>query len=348
LMDKEEFMYTIKIDDYEYIFDYDDIQDLKEQMELTKKLHFDIKREEERYIKINEIIDLQKDKPKNENITFAELELKFVAYLKDLDKKVSKSSYKAYSNTFNKLKVYFGDEPIEKITKERFREFRSYLKNTLKLNNKTINLHLIYTTKFLNYGLDDDLITKNEAKKVEKLEKIDKEKDLFTKEDLKNIFEYEYEEYYSNIFKILAYTGMRVGELYNLTMEDIKKDENDIFYFNIVQSKTSNGIRKIPIHSNIIDIVQNTNFPISTKSYHQFQKLVLQELYKVIPKDSTKSTHTFRANFISQCINNYPDKIPLIQEISGHSQGSQTLTIRTYGKGFHLKLKQEIVNSIRY
>ncbi len=342
-------MYKMKLGDYKYVFEYDNIEELKEQLELTKATHKEILEEEAKYSKIHNVIDMQKGKPNSGNMTFSELELKFIAYSKDLDKQVSKSSYKAYSNTFNKLKVFFGDECIENITKERFKEFRNYLKDTIKLNSKTINVHLIYVSKFLNYGVEDNLITKNEAKKVEQLEEIDLEKELFTKQDLKNIFKYEYSENYKNIFKILAYTGMRIGELHNLTNDDIRQDENDIYYFNIKDSKTKSGIRKIPIHQNLLDLVKNIDFPIvKGKTDNAFQKDVLKELYKVIDKNSTKSTHTFRANFISQCINNFSEKISIIQEICGHSQGSQNITIKTYGKGFNLKLKKDIVDSVQY
>ena len=58
--------------------------------------------------------------------------------------------------------------------------------------------------------------------------------------------------------------------------------------------------------------------------------------------------HTSRATFIGKAINNFPEKIAIIQDIVGHSKGSQSLTIDTYGKGFSIKNKFEIVKSIIY
>lgn len=208
---------------------------------------------------------------------------------------------------------------------------------------------MIYLNKFLNFALDEKLILENNAKKVKALQEKKSEKENFTQEDLKNIFEFNYQsEYYNNIFKILAHSGMRISELYNLKNDDIKKDENDIYYFNVDEAKTENGNRKIPVHKDILNVVLDTKFPIASKTLNAFNKEMLKQLYKVIDKNSTKSLHTFRANFISECINNFPNHIEVIQEISGHSQGSKSITINTYAKSFKMKLKQDIVDSVNY
>lgn len=267
---------------------------------------------------------------------------------KETNKELSESSYKAYATTFNKLKEYFEDEDINNLKKENFLSFRNYLVRDLKLNEKTINNNMIYLNMFLNFALDEKLILENHSKKVKALQEKKSEKENFTQEDLKNIFEYKYSEYHKNIFKILAHTGMRIGELYNLKNDDIRKDENDIYYFNVDEAKTENGDRKIPIHKDILNLVLDTKFPIASKTLNAFNKEMLKQLYKVIDKNSTKSLHTFRANFISECINNFPSSIEAIQEISGHSQGSKSITINTYAKGFKMKLKKDIVDSVNY
>ena len=345
-------MYTMQLGDYKYIFEYDDVNDLKEQLAITKATHKEILEEEAKYQKINNIVNIQ-DSTNINKLSFAKLELLFVNSLKEdekeTNKKISRSSYKAYANTFNKLKNYFNDEDVSSISEARFRAFRTHLIKELKLNNKTINIQMIYLNKFLNFAIDKELILKNNEKKINQLEEEDLEKELFTKEDIKNIFEYDYQnEIYNNIFKILAYSGMRISELYNLKNDDIKKDENDIYYFEIDEAKTKNSNRKVPVHRSILRLVLDTKFPISDKTSNAFNKEVLARLYKIIDKGSTKSTHTFRANFISECINNYSSSVEAIQEVVGHSQGSKDITINVYGKGFKMKLKKEIVDSVQY
>lgn len=351
-MENGEFMYTMQLGDYKYVFEYDDVNDLKEQLAITKATHKEILEEEAKYQKINNIVNIQ-DSTNINKLSFSKLELLFLKFLKkelkENDKEVSESSYKAYANTFNKLKSYFSDEDVNSISEERFKAFRMHLKKEFKLDNKTINIQIIYLNKFLKFALDEKLIIENKVKRMKKLKETKLEKENFTKEDIKNIFEYDYQnKIYNNIFKILAHNGMRISELYNLKNNDIKKDENDIYYFNVVDAKTESGNRRIPIHKDILSIVLDIKFPISTKTSNAFNKEILARLYKVIDKKSTKSLHTFRANFIGECINNYPSSIEAIQDISGHSQGSKDITINTYAKGFKMKLKKEIVDSVQY
>ena len=178
------------------------------------------------------------------------------------------------------------------------------------------------------------------------IKEVTKIKENFTKKDLENIFSYDYSPYYHNILTILAHTGMRIGELWSIKKEDIIEDEG-IYCFDLKESKTDTGIRKIPIHKNILDMVLNLDFPLSSKSVNAFNKEILIKLYLVIPKESTKSLHTFRANFVNQLINLYPDRVEVIQEIVGHSKNDdKKLTIQTYGKGFATKLKKEMIDSI--
>lgn len=346
--DKEFILYTMKLGDYQYIFEYDNIEDLKEQLEITKMTHEDILKKEKEYREVN--VALNQSKTKQNDITFSILELKFLNKLKEIEeetnRKTSKESLKAYSTTFNKLKNYFKDTNIDNLSKKDFKGFRTHLKNQ-KLNPKTINNNIIYLNKFLNFAKNENLIEENYAK-MESMLEITKIKENFTDQDYQNIFNYKFDKYYQDIFKILANTGMRISELYNIQKEDIINIDN-VYCFNITSAKTENGIRQIPIHNSILNLVLKTNFPISKKSTNAFNKEVLKELYKVIDKKSTKSLHTFRANFISKLINNFPNHIEIIQEICGHSQREdKKLTIKTYGKGFNISLKNEMINSVNF
>ncbi|MCG3669838.1 site-specific integrase [Aliarcobacter butzleri] len=338
----------MKLGDYQYIFEYDNIEDLKEQLEITKMTHEDILKKEKEYREIN--VAVNQAKLRQNDITFSILELKFLNKLKEIEeetnRKTSKESLKAYSTTFRKLINFFKDTNINNLSKNDFKSFRTHLKNQ-KLNPKTINNNIIYLNKFLNFAKDENLIEENYAK-MESMLETTKVKENFTNEDYQNIFNYKFDKYYQDIFKILANTGMRINELYNIQNEDIINIDN-VYCFNITKSKTENGIRQIPIHESILNLVLNLNFPISKKSINAFNKEVLKELYKVIDKKSTKSIHTFRANFISKLINNFPDHIEIIQEICGHSQREdKKLTIKTYGKGFNISLKNKMINSVNF
>lgn len=142
---------------------------------------------------------------------------------------------------------------------------------------------------------------------------------------------------------------MRSGEIHQLTNDDIIR-EDDIYIFDVKDSKTKAGLRKVPIHQNILERVLKMDFPIfKNKTKDAAQKILNRRLYKVIDKDSTKSFHTFRAKFIEKAVNAHPDKVAVVQEVVGHSKNEKDqLTVDTYGKGFKLPLKVDIVNSVTY
>ena len=346
IMSKEDFLYTLELGDYKYIFEYDTIEELKEQLAITKATHQEIIENEKQYQRVDNA--LTNSRNKNEHITFSVLELQFIDSLKVLkeetNRSVSLASYKAYNTTFKRLKGFFKDTDINKLTNDDFKEFRTYLKNK-DLNAKTINNNMIYVSKFLDFAKSKNLISENCSKMVS-IKETTKKKENFTKKDLENIFNYDYSPYHHNILKILAYTGMRIGELWSIKKDDIIKDD-DIYCFDLKESKTDTGIRKIPIHKDILEMVLGLDFPLSGKSLNAFNKEILIQLYLVIDKESTKSLHTFRANYVNQLINLYPDRVECIQEIVGHSQNDdKKLTIKVYGKGFATKLKKDMIDSI--
>lgn len=53
---------------------------------------------------------------------------------------------------------------------------------------------------------------------------------------------------------MLIYTGVRVSELLNLKKENINLDEQ---YFDVVQSKTKSGVRRVPIADKVLPFFKN-------------------------------------------------------------------------------------------
>jgi len=344
-------MFSFEHGDYKYIFEYDTPEELEKYIETMTNNIEKIEAIKNRHFIVHKEMGKAEKSPKTSSITWSDLEIKFITAKKKLDK-VSKSTYKAYESTFNKLKDYFKKTKIDDITIEDYEEFRDYLMDDLALKKKTVNNHMAYVNLFLEYGVNYKFIEENNVKGIESLKEDDSlKKENFTDEDIKAIFSYDYPQNYKDIFVIAAYTGMRVSEIIALTPESIKKEENDIYYFDIVKSKTQAGIRKVPIHKDILERVLQMNFPLmDEKSDNASQKAILRQLYKVIDKESTKTFHTFRGTFMSKCQNQFPDvnKILLIQEIVGHSKGQFKLTVDGYGHGFILQLKKEIVDSVAY
>ena len=124
-----------------------------------------------------------------------------------------------------------------------------------------------------DFAVKNEFIETNKIKFIElgKNEKVIQRK-IFTREEIKTMFDnldsnnrYIKKMTYGTL--ILIYTGLRVGELINLKTKDVDLDKNII---SIVKSKTSAGIRKIPISEKIVDLFKN-NID-NTKEYFFFNK----------------------------------------------------------------------------
>ncbi len=344
-------MFTLETKDYKLVFEYDTLEELEKYLELSTKNMEKIEEAKYRYSYVqHELEKAEAKKPTDDKpFTFQELETIFVANKRKIEK-VGDSSYKQYRAMFNKAKAYFGKTDINTITIQDFEEYREHLKEDYELANKTINNHMSYVNNALEFAVNYKHIKENNVKGIETLKEEEVQKELFTDEDIKNIFAYEYDKNIKNIFILGAFTGMRVSEIINLKAEDIK-EEDGIHYFNITKSKTKNGVRKVPIHTAIeYDVLNNMSFPLLTeKSQNAAQKKILRELYKVIDKDSTKNFHTFRAKFINKLLNKNHRDLIVIQEIVGHAKSKESsMTADIYSKSFDLKLKKEIVDSLEY
>ena len=342
-------LFKMKTEDYEFVFEYDTPDEFEKYLKLAKESQESIEEKKRLYLAVNSRVETQAKKDFGKYLNFTDLEFKFVESKKKLEK-VNKSTYKAYSATFNKLKEYFRKKEVAAITMDDYEDFREFLAKNQGIKNITINAHMNYINNFLEYAVKRKLIPENNIQGLETLKEEDPDKENFTDEDIKNILAYEYNEpAIENFFLIAMYSGMRQEDIHNLTNNDIREEEG-IYFFDILEAKTKSGIRKVPIHENILDNVLKMNFPLlKGKTINAVQKQLNRRLYKVIDENSTKSFHTFRAKFMEKAVNANPDKISVVQETVGHAKNQQDkLTVDTYAKGFKLSLKKNIVNSVAY
>ena len=349
-------MFQIDTGDFKLLFEYDTEEELRIALEQAKEIQ--IQAQIQRFKEVKNHIESSEYKP-SENLTFELLRDKFVAR-KKADNLVNGESIGAYNTTFKMLMEFFKEALIEELTVEDFEAWKDSMIKEGGRKNRTINKHINYAKNFLKFAEERQLISHNTAQPLTLLdEKEDKQKrkqeiENFSHEDINKILNYKYKEPIMNkIMKIALYTAMRQNEINSLTQEDIIKDEEtDIYYFNITKSKSVAGIRKVPIHKDILDMVLNTSFPlVPSLTKNAFGKKCRYQLYKVINQGHGKNFHTFRGTFIEKAIEANKDKpnaIFMIQEIVGHAKGEIAITLDTYGKGFELSTLKEIVDSISF
>ena len=352
----EDELFELKTKDYELIFEYDTEEELKQVLSSIKDIQqATITQKVNHYDNVKQKLEMAQES--TNELTFGLLENKYIPN-KEKKNKVTIATIGDYISTYKLLKKYFETKYINEIKLVEFEEFQKWLDNGER-SNRTINKHIRHLKAFTKWAFDREDIKYDRAKPIELLDELkDKQErkmkvENYTDQEINNLLNFDYKDTtYNKIFKILAYSGMRVGELWNIQKEDIEI-ENSIYYFNIKDSKTLAGIRKVPISYEILDMVLTTDFPLwNNLTKNAFEKRVRSRLYQVIDKGNLKNVHTLRATFIQNVINNNiknPHIILMVQEIVGHTKGEKnSLTLDTYMKGQELELKLDIINTIEY
>ena len=169
----------------------------------------------------------------------------------------------------------------------------------------------------------------------------------FTREEVAELWSHKEDEI-AQVVLFLIYSGLRISELANLKPEDVHLKER---YFEVKQSKTAAGVRKVPIHDRVMPIATSWNAqnrpyfaPILTETkfinyYGQsrFSPYCEQILgVKHIPHDT-------RYTFISFLTEARADQRH-IKVMCGHSQGDVTNDV--YAKKLSNEMLLDTINLI--
>ena len=103
------------------------------------------------------------------------------------------------------------------------------------------------------YAMKNDICSKDYSEFVDIVKYKDKNPDKrdhnkFTKEEIERLWTLAEDPYYQ-IVLMLIYNGCRISEFLYLKKEDVHLDEQ---YFDVIASKTENGLRKVPIADKLL------------------------------------------------------------------------------------------------
>ena len=156
----------------------------------------------------------------------------------------------------------------------------------------------------------------------------------FSDSEIAMLWKHQNDPYCQTVL-MLIYNGVRVSELLDLKKENVHLSEQ---YFDVVDSKTENGIRKVPIADKVLPFYErwfhdcsNCEYLVHTLdsqhfTYYMYYNNVFQPLMFRLKIDHTP--HCCRHTTISLLAEAHVDQTT-IKKIVGHS-GAMSLTERVY------------------
>lgn len=324
------------------------------------------------------LADVQKDMFIDKNsITIGELGQQILD-IKLKTNVITENSYSSSINHLNKIKNSFlGNMEIQKTT---YLDIQNFYTTITDLSNSYIEKINILLNTIFKEAIKREIINKNPMINVivPKSNKQNKQVEAFSIEQQKAIIDYlnkySYKDYgfyaYRNIFRILMFSGMRVGELLALYPEDIDLVNNEIHISRTItknlqgktivgaKTKTYESARTIPITELYIDDIKESlnnmkenkynliftsvrNEPIIVSNVGQYFNTLCNKLnfdFKVNP-------HMLRHTYATRCIES---GVPahVLQKLLGHK--NITTTINTYTTIFEKYKKDEVNKSVSY
>lgn len=233
--------------------------------------------------------------------------------------KLTEYTISNYNVAFKKLQS-ISNKDINSITLKELQVITNKLSDAYQQRIKSLLVSLY------DYAVKNEYLDKNIAKHIETNRYITKDKSIFEVDEIDRIAASN--KQIDRVVLVLLYTGMRISELLDLRIDDVDLNKRMI---QIKKSKTRSGLRVIPIHEKIFDILKvncdnNVNYVFEKNN----RALVYKNVYKQFKNRYKEHTiHECRHTFITNCktcnIDAYITKL-----IAGHSVNDITLDTYTH------------------
>ncbi len=266
-------------------------------------------------------------------ITFAEV---FEKWSKEHFPKISKSNQNGYNASYRLCETLYN---------MRFNDIKkSHLQaivDTCGKNYPTLKKLKVLFTVLYKFALENDICGKNYAQYVDIAQYKDKnpnkyDRQPFNQQEIDTLWKWADSNEYFSVILLLIYSGVRIGELLDLKKEDVHLEDR---WFDVKQSKTTAGIRKVPIAEKVYPYFEywyhknSCNYLISTPDgnhmeYRNYYDSYWTPLVNQIGSPNHKP-HDTRHTCISLLTTaNVNDKI--IKKIVGHKGQSVTEQVYTH------------------
>lgn len=262
---------------------------------------------------------------------------------------ISKSNVKGYEASYRVCGTLYN---------KVFRDIRlmdlQFVVDTCGKNYPTLKKLKGLFNQLYAYAMKNDICNKDYSEFVDLSRYKDKnpnkrDRNKFTKEQIARLWELAEDPYYQ-IVLMLIYNGCRISEFLDLKKENVHLEEQ---YFDVIASKTENGLRKVPIADKVLPFYKawyegsQCEYLLHTPDqkhfdYRNYYDSYFTPLMEQLGYDQTP--HCTRHTCISMLTEAHVDQT-MIKKIVGHS-GAMTLTERVYT---HLDIETlvEAINKIK-
>ena len=216
-----------------------------------------------------------------------------------------------------------------------FREYEGYLQTTDGLKGNTVNQHICAIKKYYEVVMESEW-NKSAVPKV----KYDQYRgDVPDSNDVVTIISSAPFIDYKLAFSILAFCGLRISELVNLTYSDIRRDRKTLY----VKKSKGHEDREIPLSPTMIQLFEkyvrampkpwpkssDFIFPGRKPGTHVTTKTIENHLIKTLKiigwQDRNYACHSLRRYFGCKQYLAHPDDLPRLAAIMGHKSISSTM-----------------------
>lgn len=311
------------------------------------------------------------NKVASNHITFKELAdewLDLVTTTKDQKISSIERLKSCKERTYNAI----GKTEVKKIT---YRQIQKFILDLSKqgvnqrtgqgLSTKTQKHYICFISDVMKYAIKCGIIISNPCKNISVVKTEQKEKDIYSLEELKSILAKINEKAptdYKTFFAITSYLGLRRGEVLGLEYKDFDFDNSTV---SIVRTsnyrnkatgiytstpKTKSSCRVLAVPDIVLDLVKQLKNEQADQSikcgdlWHDTDRLFItwcgEPMHPNTPytwlerfcdenKLPFKGLHSFRHTFATQAITSGTDVVT-VSSILGHSQTSTTLNLYTH------------------
>lgn len=264
-------------------------------------------------------------------------------YLANCSERLSNGTVIRYRGIISHLRQFFTTHyPIQfigQIGKGAMQGYVIYRQNCRpKPKAKTINMELATLRSALMWALDNDWIEKNPASRVKMLKTNDsKSGQIINEEEIELLMDgcNELKEgvWFRDLLITFLNTGMRLGELINLTWNDIVWDQRIIKIQDKPFWQPKTYKRDIPVNHTVESLLERLRtrqkgIYVFTRGGKKIKsnvpRKILIKLAKKVGLNHITRIHDFRHTFASNLLMKGVD-IPTVQALLGHKSWSTTL-----------------------